>query len=165
MRTMKRVFLLKLSALFICLFCSISSAAQSDIFVQYRLAGKQVFSNDSVRTWSVVQELIDEETGISTLNENFARVTGVKAEFDFSKVDAKETIYHVTAKGEGMDQRYEVHVFDPDKISSVWYKSGSNPPVRTFIFVPRSVSTKTKFIVVMHGMTRTALKYIESWEQ
>jgi len=43
------------------------------------------------------------------------------------------------------------------------FKTPGNPSVRTFIFVPPKLSADTKLLVVMHGRSRNAEDYLNSW--
>ncbi len=162
---MRRRIFFQLLFLSIFAFACLPVIAQDPSGTAFKLSGKHSFELAGAENWTVAQELIDEESGESSVNPDFAMAKGKKVKFDLSKVDKKETIYRLKAEGKDLTKEFTVRVFEPNKISSFLYKTELNPPIRTFIFVPKSLSPKTKFIVVMHGMTRTALKYIESWEK
>ncbi len=57
------------------------------------------------------------------------------------------------------------HVFDPNTVCSFLFRTKPNPPIRTYIFVPKTLSSKTRVLLVMHGLSRTAYNYIGSWEK
>lgn len=160
---MQRKYLIGSLGLVILILSAVSVIAQTA--VQFRLSGKHTFHNDKADIWSVSQELIDEKSGASEKNENFAEAKGGKTKLDLVKVKNKETIYHITASGENFSFTFKVRVFEPNKISSFLYKSGQNPSVRTYILVPKSLSRKTKVLLVMHGRSRNAGDYIASWKK
>ncbi|MEZ5345705.1 MAG: hypothetical protein R2681_09145 [Pyrinomonadaceae bacterium] len=153
--------------LFLCVFVftCFSSFAQDPPDTQFRLSGKHSFESSGAENWTVSQELIDEQSGESQVSNDFAKAKGAKAKFDLAKVDKKETIYRLKAEGKGSVKEFTVRVFEPNKISSFLYKTELNPPVRAYIYVPKSLSAKTRFIMVMHGLSRNADDYIASWEK
>lgn len=138
---------------------------KAETVTEFKLSGTHTFQNDKANSWSVTQELIDESSGKSKLKEGFASAKGKKAKFDLPKVGGKETIYHITATAENFSQKYLVRVFKPGKTSSFWYKSKLNPAVRTYMYVPKTLSSKTRIVMVMHGLNRNADVYILSWER
>lgn len=153
--------LLSISLLFTCVPCY----AQEPITTQFRLSGEHTFTQTEERLWQVAQELIDEKTGEIKKTDSFAEDKGSRVKFNLPKVKNQETIYHIVTNGNGDSQKYTVQVFEPNKVSSFHYKTKLNPPIRTFIFVPKSLSPNTKVIFVMHGMSRTAFSYIKSWNR
>lgn len=158
---MKILTILKYIAI---IFCFVLSA-NAETITQFKLSGTHTFQNKKADSWSVIQETIGESSGKSKLKENFASANGKKVTFDLPKVGGKETIYHITASGENFSQKYKVRVFKPGKTSSFWHKSEFNPDVRTYIYVPETLSPKTRIIMVMHGLSRNADVYILSWER
>lgn len=157
-------FKLYFLSLFILIFTCVSITAQTSVNTQFKLSGKHSFEKKGAKNWIVSQESIDEKSGESVLKENFAESKGEKAKFYLPKIKDKETIYHITANGNDFTEKYFVRVFEADKLSSFLYKTEDNPAVRTFIFVPKSLSANTRVLLVMHGLSRTAESYIQSWE-
>ncbi len=155
----------KISLIIIILaFTAVSVKTQNFLIDQFKLTGRHIFEKKGAKKWVVWQELIDEKRGESVFNKNFAEAKGTEAKFDLTKIKDKETIYHISAQGERFTQKYKIRVFESDKISSFLYKSGNNPDLRTYIFVPKTVDSNTRILLVMHGLSRNADEYIASWE-
>ncbi len=142
-----------------------SAHSQNPVISRFRLEGKHSFTLKGADTWTVKRELIDEKSGISSTSGRWLKARGESATFNLAKLDGRDTVYHITARGVGIKQSYRVRVFKPDTISSFIYKSGPNPGVRTYIFVPNTLSSDTGIVVVMHGLSRNADKYILSWHR
>lgn len=162
---MRRRIFLKLLFLSIFAVTCLAVIAQDPSGTEFKLSGKHLFELAGAENWTVTQELIDEESGESRVDPDFAKAKGKKVKFNLSKIDKKETIYRLKAEGKDFTKEFTIRVFEPNKIASFLYKTELNPPVRTFIFVPKSLSAKTKFIVVMHGRSRNAQEYLESWDK
>lgn len=161
---MKKFSSAKFLLLIILVFTAGSVKSQITTTTRFKLNGKHVFERKDVKSWTVSQELIDEKTGETITKENLITEKGEKVKFDLPKIKGKETIYHIVGEGENFTQKYTVRVFEPDKISSFLYKSEGNPAVRTYVFVPKSLSAETRILLVMHGLSRNADDYIASWE-
>jgi hypothetical protein len=136
---------------------------------EMRLAGRQKFSvtkkpKSGVVEWRVDRKEIGEVDGKIISTQKVATATGVNATFDLPKIPGKETVYHISTRGRNFEYSQNIQVFEPDVPSSFLYKSAGNPDVQTFIVVPRTLSAKTRVIVVMSGLNRNADEYINSWK-
>ena len=131
-----------------------------------RLAGRHTFTvkpNRKAVTWTLDREEASEDGGAPVLFKNVATASGATATFDLTKIPDKETVYHVRARGPGLDDVLRMQVFPPDKRSSFTYRSAGNPDVRTYVVVPATLSPKTRIVMVMHGRSRNADSYIDTW--
>jgi hypothetical protein len=133
-----------------------------------RLAGAQKFSvaesfkSEPVK-WQVDREETDEISGETILIKDVATATGIKVTFDLPKMSGKETVYHINAHGKTFQYSQTVQVFDPGIASSFLFKSSGNPDVQSHIVVPKTLSPKTRIIIVMSGLNRNSDDYISSW--
>jgi len=131
-----------------------------------RLAGRHTFTvtpNRKAVTWTLDREEANEDGGAPVLLKNVATASGATATFDLSKTPDKETVYHIRARGPGFDDVHRVQVFPPDKRASFTYRSAGHPDVRTYVVVPATLSSATKVVLVMHGRSRNADGYIDTW--
>ncbi|MFV0387374.1 MAG: alpha/beta hydrolase family protein [Pyrinomonadaceae bacterium] len=152
---------MKTSALFITLFLFPAVLfAQSNTF--YMLSGKHEFNSGSPAEWSVKQTVFKGKKKLE--NPRFASSKGSNASFLLTQSNSNETIYEITANEEKAKQVFKVRVFDPNKVTKFSYKDGKNPATETFIIVPSTLTPNTKVLVVMHGLSRNADAYIDSWK-
>ena len=136
---------------------------------QMRLAGKQKISvikkpKSGVIEWQVDREETDEISGATILIKDAAKALGANVTFDLPKISGKQTIYDIKTRGKDFQCSQKIQVFEPDTPSPFTYKSAGSPDVQTFIAVPKTLSAKTRIIIVMSGLNRNADEYINSWK-
>lgn len=130
-----------------------------------RLAGRHTFAVTGGKkiSWTLDREETSEDGGAPVLIKNVANAKGATATFDLSKTVDKETVYYVRAQSENFNDVQRVQVFPANARSSFTYKSAGNPDVRTYVVIPASLTPKTKVVLVMHGRSRNADGYIDTW--
>lgn len=104
-------------------------------------------------------------SGKTQSTKNVAAANGKRAEFNFTADADTETVYLVRAEAEGKRDEFSVRVFPAGKRAFFTYKSAGNPDVRTFIVAPPELNAQTRIIMVMHGRSRNADGYIETWRE
>lgn len=130
-----------------------------------RLAGQHTFAvtgGKKVR-WTLDREETNEDGGAPVLIKNIARARGATATFDLTKTPDKETVYYIRAQSGNFTDVQRVQVFPANERSSFTYKSAGNPDVRTYLVVPATLTPQTRVVLVMHGRSRNADGYIDTW--
>ena len=134
---------------------------------EMRLAGAQSFSAVNAQSgtieWRVDRLETDETSSETVLIKDVATATGTKVTFNLPKISGKETVYQINARGKNFELTQNVQVFEPETASSFIFKSAGNPDVQCYIVVPKTLSPKTRIIVVMSGLNRNSDEYISSW--
>jgi hypothetical protein len=132
-----------------------------------RLAGSHTFvftpsnSGGSI-TWSLDRETIS-DTGTHTRTNGVASRTGTVATFSLTAVSGSETIYYLNAQDAGVQDVDTVQVFPSNTKTWFTYHSAGNPDVRVYTVIPSTLSSATRILLAMHGDSRTASSYADTW--
>lgn len=103
--------------------------------------------------------------GETNLTKNVTTANGKRAAFDLTADADTETVYLVRAEAEGVKDEFSVRVFPAGQRAFFTYRSAGNPDVRTFIVAPPKLNAQTRVVMVMHGRSRNADGYIETWRE
>lgn len=132
-----------------------------------RLAGTQTFvfvpslAGGTIR-WTLDRETITDD-GTRTRANGVASASGSTAKLSLSAVSGTETIYYVNASDGGIQDVDTVQVFPANTKSWFTYRSAGNPDVRVYTVVPATLSPATRVLLAMHGNSRTASSYADTW--
>jgi len=137
---------------------------------EMRVAGKYEFTANVKNAdakkivWTLDRE-VKNLNGETILTKKAATANGKRAAFDLTAVADTETVYLVRAEVEGAQNEFAVRVFPASQRAFFTYRSAGNPDVRTFIVAPPELNTQTRIVMVMHGRSRNADGYIETWRE
>ncbi len=135
-----------------------------------RVAGKYEFRARTSKidsrkiVWTLDREVLNLK-GETNLAKNVTTANGKRAAFDLTADADTETVYLVRAEVEGTKDEFSVRVFPAGQRAFFTYRSAGNPDVRTFIVVPPGLNANTRIVLVMHGRSRNADGYIETWRE
>lgn len=132
-----------------------------------RLAGTHTFTfqpSGAGQTvlWSLDRETISSDGTRSRTNGIASRI-GPVASFSLTGVSGSETIYYVNASEGGLQDVDTVQVFPANAKCWFTYRSPGNPDVRVYTVVPSTLNPATKVLLAMHGNSRTASSYADTW--
>lgn len=138
--------------------------------LQMRLAGTHVFTarTKSIDAKEIAWSLDREEKtveGETVWARNLAAANGKQVSFELTAKPDTETVYHVRAEAGGLKDEFSLRVFPPNARAFFTYRSAGNPDVKTYIVVPSGLSSKTQIVMVMHGRSRNADGYIQTWAE
>jgi len=132
-----------------------------------RLAGAQTFAFAPSLAGGAIRWTLDRETisdsGTRTRTNGIESATGPAATLSLSAVSGSETIYYVNASDAGVQDVDTVQVFPADTRSWFTYHSPGNPDVRVYTVVPSTLNPATRILLAMHGNSRTASSYADTW--
>jgi hypothetical protein len=121
---------------------------------------------DASISWQVDQETRSESGG-GTLRviKNVFSATGPQVSFDLTKVKNKQTVWVVRASDSGGADSARVQIFSPNKLSSFPYASSGNPDILVHFVAPKTLSPRTRFLIVLHGASRNSDDYCNYWRK
>jgi poly(3-hydroxybutyrate) depolymerase len=92
-----------------------------------------------------------------------ARGVGPAFSVELSSAQRRSTVYHVRARAGRFEDSLRLEVFPVNDPFCYPFVSPGAPEVRAYIYVPPTLSRRTRVAVVMHGKLRNASEYIEGW--
>lgn len=132
-----------------------------------RLAGTHTFvfnpaGGGGTITWSLDRETVS-DSGVRTRTNGIASGTGPAATFSLSAGSGHETLYYVQAVVAGLQDIDTVQVVAANTKTWFTYRSAGNPDVRVYAVFPSTLSAATRVLMAMHGNSRTASSYADTW--